>query len=71
MWQIETPIGLLQVHRSCLEELPEDLNGKIVNYVTLKDFTNNKQGTDYALPILQDPDSIVLSTDNNGSTESN
>jgi hypothetical protein len=64
-WQVETKNGPLPVHRSCLPDLTEDLDGKTVDYATLKDFTSNKQGVDYALPILQDPDSIFLPTDNN------
>ena len=51
-WVIKTPAQTIQVHKSCIDQLKDSHNKIEVNYSILKDFTNDNNGVEYAMPII-------------------
>jgi len=51
-WVIKTPTKTIQVHKSCISQLKDLHNKTEVDYSMLKDFTNDNNGVEYAMPIL-------------------
>lgn len=55
-WKIKSNKINMTVHKCCYQELNENMSGKKINYVIIKDFSTDQHGAEYALPIIDKTD---------------